>query len=483
MKKNNQGVLSNLSWKFAERITAQLVTLAVSIILARILEPSHYGVIAIVMIFITLANVFVSDGFGSALIQKKDADALDYSSVLFFNTAFSVVLYFILFFTAPYISSFYGDGYEGLTLVLRVLSLRIIVSSINSVQQAYVSKNMMFRKFFWSTLFGTLISAIVGIIMAYKGFGVWALVAQYLTNTTVDTIVLFLTLRKMPILSFSFSRLKGMLKFGSQILGTSLLITGYQEIRAIIIGKIYSASDLAFYDRGKQFPNLIVTNINSSIGAVLFPKMANEQDSLEKVKNTTRNSIRFSAYIMSPMMFGLAAIAESFVKLILTDKWLPCVPFLQVFCIVFLFQPIHTANMQAIKAVGRGDVQLKLEIFKKSIELLSLIIVMRISVIAIVISMAVLTTFYTFVNAFPNKRILNYSFKEQLMDILPSLGMSLLMFICVWALDLIPIESVIVKLLLQVSVGAGIYLGLSVATKNQQFKHLLSLVRGKKTTL
>lgn len=475
MSKKNS-LLSNLSWKFAERITAQLVTTIVSIILARILDPSHYGVISIVMIFITLANVFVSDGFGSALIQKKDADELDFSSVLYFNIGFSILLYLILFFCAPLISKFYGEGYEILTPVLRVLGIRIIITGINSVQQSYIAKKMMFRKFFMATLFGTVLSAVVGISMAISGFGVWALVAQYLTNTIVDTIVLTFSIRKKPLCAFSFERLKGLLGFGMRILGSNLLITGYQELRALIIGKLYSSKDLAFFDKGKQFPNLIVANINTSIGAVLFPKMSQEQDDITLIKNTTRNSIRFSSYIMSPLMLGLAAVAPSFVQVILTEKWMPCVPLLQLFCIVFLFQPIHTANMQAIKAIGRSDVYLKLEIIKKVIELIILVVVMWISVDAIVISMAVLTTMFTFINAYPNSKLLKYSFKEQMKDICPSLGMSVLMSVVVYLFGFLNINSVVL-LIIQVVVGGIIYLALSAAFKNKEYKYLLDLLK------
>lgn len=473
------GLLSNLSWKFAERISAQLVTTIVSIVLARILDPSHYGIISMVTIFITLANVFVSDGLGSALIQKKNADALDFSSVLYFNIGLSFLLYIILFFCAPLISRFYGDGYEILTPVLRVLSLRLILSAINSIQQAYVSKKMIFKKFFWATLFGTIASAIVGIVMAYKGFGVWALVAQYLTNTTVDTIFLAVSLGKRPLLVYSWERVKKLLPFGIRILSSSILITGYQELRALIIGKVYSSSDLAYYDKGKQFPMLIVTNVNSSIGAVLFPKMSNEQDEPGKIKETTRNSIKYSAYLMCPMMIGLAAVAKQFIEVLLTNKWLPCVPLLQLLCIVYLFQPIHTANMQAIKAMGRSDIYLRLEIIKKTIELISLVLVMRISVTAIVVSMAVLTTLFTFINAYPNIKLLNYSFKEQMSDILPAIGMSLAMGIVVYVVGYLPIIT-IVKLGIQVIVGVLLYFGFSVITKNEQFAYIYKTIKGLK---
>ena len=476
--KKSGGLISNLIWKFAERISAQLVTLIVSVVLARILDPSDYGVIAIVNIFIALANVFVVDGFGSALIQKKDADALDFSSVLYFNVAFSVALYFVLFFAAPYISDFYGEGYEILTPVLRVLGLRLILAAANTVQHSYVAKKMIFRKYFWATLIGTSVSGIVGIAMAYSGFGVWSLVAQYLTGTAVNTLVLVISLHRLPILAFSFKRLRELLKFGARMLGSGLLIMGYQELRALIIGKLYSSKDLAFYDKGKQFPSLIVTNINTSIGAVLFPKMANEQDDLNKIKETARNSIRFSSFIMSPLMLGMLAVAEPFVRVVLTEKWLPCVPLLQLFCIVFLFQPIHTANMQAIKAIGRSDVYLRLEIIKKAIELVALIAVMQISVNAIVVSMAILTAGFTFINAFPNRKLISYTYKEQAEDILPNVLKAGVMAVVVYAINFVPF-SPLVKLLVQVACGGVLYIVICIVTHSKEFSYVINLLKSK----
>ncbi len=473
MTKKN-GLLGNLAWKFAERISAQLISTIVSIILARILEPAYYGVISIVMIFITLANVFVSDGFGSALIQKKDATALDFFSVLYFNIGFSCILYLILFVSAPVISNFYGEGYEILTPVLRILGLRIILTAVNSVQEAYVSKKMIFKKFFVATLLGTVSSAVIGILMAYTGYGVWALVVQYLIGTSVSTLTLTIVLKKKLQFIFSYASLKSLFPYGVRILCTGLLINGYQELRALIIGKVYSSVDLAFYDKGRQFPNLIVTNINSSIGAVLFPKMSNEQNDKNKIKETTRNSIRFSAYIMCPMMLGLAAVAEPFVRLILTEKWVNCVPLLQMFCIIYLFQPIHTANMQAIKAIGRSDVYLKLEVVKKIIELVVLLTVMWISVEAIVIGMTICTTLFTFVNAYPNSKLLNYKIKEQVRDIFPSVLMSVIMFVCVYVVQFIPMNEWL-TLFVQIIVGITVYLIMLVVSKNNEFAYLKNL--------
>lgn len=356
--------LTNLSWKFAERIASQLVSFVVSIVLARILEPSDYGSIAMVMIFVTLSNVFVEGGFSSALIQKKDADKLDFSTVFYFSIVFSIFLYVILFFVAPYISRFYGDGYEILTPVLRVIGLQIIVYGANSVQQAYVSKKMMFKKFFWATLIGTIVSACIGLAMAYWGFGIWSLVGQQMAMVITNTIVLYLVTRKLPGLMFSFQRLKGLFSYGAKILGASLLVSFFLDLRSLIIGKLYSAKDLAFFDRGRQFPNLIVTNINSSVGSVLFPQMSQEQDDKIRVKQLCRNSIRFSSFVMMPLMMGMAVCAEPLIRVLLTDKWIESVPFLRLFCIIYMFYPIHTANMQAIKAIGKSGTFLMLEIIK-----------------------------------------------------------------------------------------------------------------------
>ena len=476
--KNNKGTINNFLWKFSERILAQFISLFVSIILARLLAPEHYGVVSMVNIFIALANVFVSDGLGSALIQKKDADSLDYASVLYCGVGLSIVFYFILFFAAPYIAMFYNNAYDSLVPVLRVMGLSLILASINSVQQAYVAKHMIFQKFFFATIFGTLTSAIVGIAMAYCGFGVWALVAQSLTNQSINTIVLGISLHKKPILAFSFTRIKYLFRFGSRILATGLLIQGYQELRALLIGKLYTSADLAYYDKGCSFPNLIVVNINASISAVLFPKMANSQDNLESVKIKTRQAIRFGSYLMVPVMLGLLAVSDSFVRVVLTEKWLPCVPLMRWFCIVYLFQPIHTANARAIKGIGRSDITLKLEIVKKVLELISLVMVMKISVPAIVISMAVLTTLFTFVNAYPNIKFLGYSFKEQIRDLLPSLLMGGVMLMTVLLVGKITLP-LLLKLILQIVMGALVYLVLSIITKNKEFRFICDYIRDK----
>lgn len=475
-KENNvkQKVMSGLIWKFSERILAQLVTFIVSIVLARLLSPSHYGAIAIVNIFIALANVFVVSGFGNSLIQKKDADDTDFSSVFFFNILLGILIYFVVFFTAPFIASFYKMPI--LKPALRVLGLRLIVSGVNSVQHAYVAKKMMFRRFFWSTLFGTLASAVVGIIMAYKGFGIWALVGQYLTNSVTDTVVLWFTVKWRPKFLFSFKRLAFLFSYGWKILCSAILDTGYNELRSLVIGKVYTSEDLAYYNKGKSFPNLIITNVDSSIQSVLFPAMSNAQEKKEQVKAMVRRSIRISSYVMLPLMVGLALIAEPFVKLILTDKWLSCVPYVRIVCLTYSLRPIQTANLQAIKALGRSDIFLKLEVIKKIMGITILICVARLGVLAIAISGLFTAIVSSVINSYPNKELIDYSYSEQLKDLLIPAIPLITMSCVVLMIGLIKIN-VFFLLVLQIVFGMSTYIVFSAITKNEAFLYIWKIIK------
>lgn len=472
MDNTKRKVLSGLIWKFGERITAQVVTFAVSVVLARLLPTEAYGLIALVTIFITFANCIVTNGFGSSLIQKKDVDNLDFSSVLYFQLGASLILYLILFVSAPLIAAFFGDGYELLSPVLRVLGIRIPLTAINNVQHAFVGKKMIFKKFFFSTIIGTIVSAFVGIYMAYKGYGVWALVAQYLTNTVIDTVILGLTIHWKPELRFSWKRLHELFKYGWKILVASIIGEIYNELRSIVIGKLYTSNDLAYFDKGKQIPNIIVTNVNTSISNVLFPAISNAQNNPNDVKNITRRAIKTSAYIMCPLMFGLAVVAEPLISLLLTEKWLPCVPYLQIYCIAFCFEPIQTANLQAIKAVGRSDILLKLEILKKGSSILILFAVMWHSVDAIAYSLLLTTLIASIANTTPNKKLISYSFKELIADMAPGLLISSVMAVVVHIIGLVLSLDAILMLAVQVIAGGIIYLLISVVFKVEAFTYL-----------
>lgn len=470
-------VFSNFIWRFAERCGAQLVTFIVSIVLARILTPSDYGTIALVTVFITILQVFIDSGLSTALIQKKDADDLDFSSVFYFNFVICIILYLIMFVSAPLIADFYKES--SLVSIVRVISLTLIISGVKGVQQSYVSRHMLFKRFFFSTLGGTIFSAVLGIIMAYAGFGVWAIVFQQLSNNAIDTLILWITVKWRPIKKFSWSRLKNLLSFGWKMLASSLLDTIYNNLRNMIIGKLYTSADLAFYNQGDKFPKLIVTNINTSIDSVLLPTMSNEQDNHVRVKDMTRRAIKISTYIMAPLMIGLAFCAKPIVQIVLTDKWLPCVPYLQIFCISYLFWPIHTANLNAIKAMGRSDLFLKLEVIKKFIGMILLLITMNISVMAMAYSLLISGLISQVINSWPNRYLLKYSYIDQIKDILPNIVMALIMGVFVCFINYLNL-SVLVSLMIQIILGGIIYLVLSIFTKNDSFIYLINILKNRK---
>ena len=471
---SRQTVFSNLIWRFMERCGAQLVSFVVSVVLARLLEPELYGTIALVTVITSILQVFVDSGMANALIQKKDTDNLDYSSVFYFNVAFCLVLYAGLFFAAPLINRLYG--HTDLVPVIRVLGLTIVVAGVKNVQQAYVAKTMQFRRFFFSTLGGTIFSAAVGITMAYSGFGIWALVAQQLLNVTVNTAILWLTVGWKPKRIFSFKRLGGLISYGWKLLASALLDTVYLKLYQLVVGLKYTSSDLAYYNKADQLPLLVVENINSSIDSVLLPVLSAEQDRKETVRDMTRRAIKTSTYIMMPMMAGLAACAEPLVRLLLTEKWLPCVPYMQVFCIVYAFYPLHTANLNAIKAMGRSDIFLKLEIIKKIISTLLLVASMSISVYAIALSQLVSCVTSQLINSWPNRKLLDYSYLHQLRDIAPAILLSLAMALCIRPVVSIGFSDW-TTLLIQIPAGVAIYAALSALFKVDSFRFLLDVAR------
>lgn len=471
----NTGILSNLIWKFAERICAQVITLIVSIVLARCLLPEDYGLISMVNVFITIADVFVTMGLGQALIQKNGADELDFSSIFYANILLSILLYGILFFSAPYIARFYGQ--ELLNSVIRVMGIRLIVASINTVQHAYVSKHMMFRKYFWSTLFGTILSGVVGIIMAYCGMGVWALVAQYMTNSCVDTIVLFFTVDWRPKKMFSFKRVKILLSYGWKLLFEGVSNTVVTQLRNLIIGKVYTSSDLAYYTKGQQFPSLIINNIAVSISSVLFPAMSKINNDLQQVKSVMRKSIKISSYILFPLLCGFAMIGRPFVSLVLTDKWLDCVPFLQLFCMNCIMMVGMYPRHEAMKSIGRSDVYMNEHIVYRIFDVVILLLVLRKGPMAIMASTLIGAMLLTIILAYTSKKYTDYKFHEQLYDIKNSILLTIVMVVIVYLISFININQYLI-MFIQIIVGMTVYILLSILFKVSEMNVILNVIRG-----
>lgn len=476
--------LSSLAWKFAERCGAQGIQFVVSIILARLLTPADYGLIGLITVFLAIAMVFAQSGLGQALVQHKEIDHEEFSTVFYFSMVFSIVLYLILFLCAPLIAGFYNE--PKLTAIVRVLGTTVIIGAVNSVQQAYVQKTMQFKRFFYSTLTGTLISAIIGVAMAYAGYGVWALVGQQISNQAINTVVLWFTVKWRPKFVFSVKKGLRLFSYGWKLLCSSLLDTVYNNLYSLIIGKFYSAADLGYYNRGKQFPMLLIQNINSSIDSVLFPVLSEAQDDKERLKSMVRRSIVTSTFIIFPCMAGLAAIATPLTKLLLTDKWLPAVPFIQFCCFIYAFWPIHTANLQAIKATGRSDIFLKLEIIKKTIGVIALCVSIPFGLYAMMWASCFSAVLSSFINASPNKKLLGYSYLEQVKDMLPSFLLSLVMCGTVMCFNVLNLNAVL-TMILQISVGILVYTIGAKIFKIEAFDYILNtvkkVVKGKKNEI
>lgn len=475
-KSGEKAVFSALIWKFLERFGVQGTQFVLQIILARLLDPEHYGILSLMVIFTTLANVFIQRGFNTALIQNKDVTEEDYSSVLWVSMGVAAVLYVVLFAAAPLIAQFYEM--PDLVQPFRVLCLVLFPGALNSIQLAKVSRKLDFKKIFLSNVAAIVLSGIAGVVLAFLGGGLWALVAQYLLNVLIACIVMWFTVKWRPQFVCRPARIKVLFSYGWKLLVSGLLDTLYQDLRSLVVGKKYDSGTLAYYNRGKQFPQFIIHSINTSVQSVMLPAMSAHQDKKSEVKTMMRRSITLSSYIIFPMMAGLAAVAVPLVRLLLTEKWLPSVPYMQIYCFTLAFYPVHTCNLQAINAMGRSDIFLKLELIKKGIGITALIIALAFFDSPIAIAMTgVFTTFIScFINAYPNKKLVGYSYFEQMKDILPSFLASIAMCSGTLLMGKLFANDVI-TLVLQVVTGVVLYVVISIALRLEPYKMLLGVVK------
>ena len=468
--------ISGVIWKFLERIIAQSVSLMVSIIIARILSPDDYSVVSIVTIFFTFSNVLISGGLNTALIQKKNADEIDYSTVFFTSFAIALILYIVLFVMAPYIASVYNKPI--LIPVIRVMSVTLPINAIKSIVCAYISATLQFKKFFFATISGTIASAVVGVLMAVYGFGVWALVAKQMTNATIDTLILYLSthLKFRPVVSFQ--RLSSLWKYGWKVLLSSLIGTAYMEINPLFIGLRFSTSDLSFYEKGRSFPSLISSTTTNTLSAVLFPFLSKFQDDKDGLLKYTRKYISVTSYVVFPLMIGLCAVGDKFIELLLTDKWIDAVPYLRIFCVASMFDMINIGNCETIKAMGRSDIFLIMEIIKKAgyFLVIGMFLLFSDSPVILACSSLFCTVIAITVNSIPNKHLIAYSYKYQAQDLTLNLISSLIMGGIVLCLGFcIPLET-FPLLLVQILSGVIIYLLLSLLCKNKNMYLILEIL-------
>lgn len=475
-RKKSPSVFSGLIWRFGERIIAQSVSFIVSLILARLLAPEDYGAIAIILVFIEIANVFIISGLTTSLIQKKEVSSLEMSTVFYCNVALSIVLYLILFFSAPLIAQIYSLPI--LIPATRVFALQIPIMALQSYATVVISRELNFRKFFFGNIIGTVASAVVGILMAYKGFGVWALVGQTLTQVFVSTLVLTVIVGGLPKLQFSLKSASPLIRYGWKVLCSEVIASVANQFSALMIGVRYTTSDLAFYTKGKQLPHMIRGNLYNTLVSVLFPAMSRVGDDSDAVKKLAKRSVRLLFFVACPLMIGLGSVSYNLVLVLYTEKWLPMTPFIWIICIECLLAILPTISLQALKAVGRSDVVLKLEFIKKAQLILSILIAMRFGVLAIAITLPLNTLFDVLVTGFCSKKIFGYGTWEQIKDCLPAAAFSVVMFVAVTLLGFLPIPP-LPLLILQILCGGICYVALSAGFKNPEFAYLWQIIRTK----
>lgn len=476
MESLKQKTISGFLWQLCQKVTSQMMTFVISVILARLLMPEDYGVVALASMFITLLYTFCDGGISSSLVQKKDADKLDYDTVFISSFVIGVVLYIILFFTAPFIASSFDN--KQVVSVLRVLGLTMPLGAFGCVQGAYLSKQMAFKKLFLSSTIGSFVSAIVGLGMAYGGFGIWALIGQNLSSLITSSFVLFVICEWHPSLSFSWRRFEGLFSYGSKLMTASLLGTFFGQLKGYLIGLKFTPADLAFNNRGESLPGIVFNNIDNTVNSVLFPALCQLQSDKETLKRALSRSMQCTSFFLMPLLLGLGAISDKLIILIYTEKWASAIPYMRLVCLMLCFGTMGNMNMQALKALGKADTILKLEIYKKPVLILIMVVCMFISPFMIAVGQFIYSLYALVWNSFPNKKYLGYSLMEQLKDIAPNFIISLAMSICVYGIGNLPLNVYFI-LFIQVFSGVIIYYILSMFFNNDNLRYGTELIKNK----
>lgn len=469
-------VFKSLFWKFFERCGVQVTTFVTSVILARLLMPEDYGVLSMLLVFITIAQVFVQGGLATALVQKKAPGNDDYSGVFYISLLWGSAIYLLFFLVAPIFADFFAMPM--MTPTLRVLGCILPVGALYGVLNAMFVKRMQFFKVFVCNMLSSLLSGIVGIALAYSGYGLWALVFQQIVQYVSVCIFMELFLRWIPGLPGTARAVGDLTRFGYKIILANLISTSFNELRSVLIGKNYSSAALAYYDRGKQIPSLVNTNINHTIDSVMFPVYVLAKNDPPRLKQMLRNSMQMSSFVVFPIAMGLISVAERLIVVLYTEKWLPSVPFLVINALIYCLAPLQTANAQVINAMGRSDIMLKLEIMKKSLGLLMLLVACFCfdGVIYIAYAGLLIAILASLINMYPNTKLLGYAYLEQLRDILPAAALSFVMLLCVKNLPVF-FECEVAQLVLQVVCGAVVYGFLALLTRNQSMLRIVNVLK------
>lgn len=461
-------------WKFAERFSAQVLNFLVSLLLARMLSPDDYGAVSLVLIFVSLAAAFVQTGLSTALIQTKTIEEDDYKSVLIFLLAAALLLYGLLYALSPLAAAYYAM--PALCALLRAMALMLFPMACQAVQLAYLTREMQFGRIARCSLAASAAAAAVGIGIARCGGGAWALAVQQLLCPWLSCLALQAVIRRLPGGRFSLRSLKKLLPYGARVWASGFLVALFLDIRSMCIGKVYTAETLAFFNRGKQFPQAIMDSVNGSVQSVLLPVYARKQEKSGEVLRMVRQTVRMLTLIAFPLMLGLAALAEPLVLWLLTEKWRACVPYLQIFAVSYLLQTVQISSVQAVKALGDSSTPLRLEIAKKTVEMLLLALLIFEGPLRIAQSLLLAGLFSVVMTAGMARRRLGYRLRDQLADVWPALGCSLAMACAVLGVRRL-IKGPALCVLTAVPLGALVYAALCAGTKNEAFGTLLRRIK------
>ncbi len=467
---------NGLLWSSVERFSNQGVQFLFSIILARLLSPSDYGIVAMVVIFFAIAQTFVDSGFSSAIVRKKDRTEADLSTCFYFNILVGFGFYILLFLCSPFIADFYNQPI--LSPIVKISGLSVLINSLCIVQQAQFTIRIDFKTQAKVTLTSTVISGIIGILLAYLGYGVWALVWQGVTGSFVRMILFWIFSKWRPRESFSKDSFHYLFGYGSKMLASGLLDTTYNNIYPIVIGKFYSPAQLGNFSRAQGWASLPSSNITGVLQRVTFPVLTEMQDNDERLATNYRKLLRMSAFVVFPLMMLMAAVASPLVRVVITSKWDACVPYLQIICFSMMWYPIHAINLNLLQVKGRSDLFLKLEIIKKIVGVGILCITIPLGVTAMCVGMVVSSLISLVINTHYTGILIGISFARQMRDLFPFLILSILSFISTLGVVLL-LDKSLISLVLGTFVCTGLYVGLSWVFKLEELQEVKNILRNR----
>jgi len=465
--------VKGVSWSFADNIANSGITFLVGLVLARLLAPSEYGILAMISIFIAISNSIIDSGFSNALIRKIKVQQIDYNTVFYFNLIVSGILYIILFYTAPYISFFFKEPI--LTNVTRVIGLVLLINAAAIIPRTIFVRNVNFKSQTQISFISSILSGIIGIVLAVCGLGIWSLVSQQISRQILNTVLLWIYCKWYPTWEFSIDSFKELFSFGSKLLVSGLLDTIYKNIYYVIIGHFYSSNQLGQYTRAEQFDSMFSSNLTSVVQRVSYPVLSSIQNENDRLKQAYRQIIKVTMLVTFACMFGLAATAKSLVIILIGEKWLLAVPFIQIMCFAEMLYPLHAINLNILQVKGRSDLFLKLEIVKKIIGIIPIIIGIFCGIEKMLWG-SVLTSFIAyFLNSYYSANLINYPTKKQIQDVLPTFTISLIVAAIMWSVSLLNI-SVYITFVVQCLLGLFLSFVIYSKIKLDEFIEIKQLV-------